>query len=389
MSASHFAATRHQGTATAGLGARLRLGFWIAVVMLPSILALIYYGAVASDRYVSEARFVIHTASKPNGVLGGLTALLQLAGLERSQDDAFAVRDYLASRDALRELNARLPLRPRYGLAEADFVARFPSAFYGQTDEALFRYFGSMLTAVVNTTSGLTTLRVQAFRAEDAHQIARILLDLGEEQVNRLNVRIQEDSVKLATAELTRAQERRIATSVALTAFRTRELTLDPGKESVAVIAMIGRLSSELADARMAVDQTRASSPNSPQLLSQQQRVEAINRQIELQRLQVAGDASGLADKIERYERLALEDEFAIRALALTTSALEASRIEARRQQLFLERVVEPGLSDEATMPQRLRNIATVFGFNLIFALIVFLVITGVREHAAGSRRPH
>lgn len=387
MSASQIAARRHQGTESMGLGARLRRVMWIVFVMLPSILALVYYGVIASERYVSEARFVIHTASKPTGVLGGLTALLQLAGLERSQDDAFAVRDYLASRDALRELNIRLPLRPRYGVADADFVARFPSVFYGQTDEALFRYFGSMLTAVVNTTSGLTTLRVQAFRAEDAHQIARILLDLGEEQVNRLNVRIQEDSVKLATAELARAQERRIATSVALTAFRSRELTLDPSKESVAVIGMIGRLSSELADARMAVDQTRASAPNSPQLLSQQQRVGAINRQIELQRLQVAGDASGLADKIERYERLALDDEFAIRALALTTSALEASRVEARRQQLFLERVVDPGLPDEAIMPQRFRNIATIFGFNVIFALIVFLVVTGLREHAAGSRQ--
>lgn len=387
MSATHIAAAGRR--TTAGFGARMRRILWFAVILSPSIFAACYYGLVASDRYVSEARFVIHTASKPSGIMGGLSALLQLAGLERSQDDAFAVRDYLTSRDALRELNARLPLRPRYGVADADFLARFPSILYGPSDEAFFRYFGTMLTAVVNTGSGLTTLRVQGFRAEDAYQITRILLDLGEEQVNRLNVRIQQDAVRLATSELARAEERRITTQVAVTAFRTRELTLDPNKESAGIIGMIGRLSSELADARMMVDQTRASAPNSPQLLTQQQRVGAINRQIELQRLQVAGEANGIADKIERYERLLLEDEFAIRALAQTTISMESARIEARRQQLFLERVVEPGLPDEAIMPQRWALAATVFGFNVIGGLIVFLLITGVREHTAGSRRHH
>lgn len=385
MTATQFART--SDSAIAGSAARILRGLWVMIILSPSILAAIYYGLIASDRYMSEARFVIHTASKPSGALGGLTALLQLAGLERSQDDAFAVRDYLTSRDGLRELNARLPLRPRYGVADADFIARFPSLLYGPSDEAFFRYFGTMLTAVVNTTSGLTTLRVQAFRAEDAHQITRTLLDLGEEQVNRLNVRIQQDALRLAATELARAEERRITTQIAVTAFRARELTVDPTKESAGIIGMIGRLSSELADARMAIDQTRASSPNSPQLLSQQQRVDAINRQIELQRLQVAGDANGLADKIERYERLLLEDEFAIRALAQTTISMESARIEARRQQLFLERVVEPGLPDEAIMPQRWAMVGTVFGFNVIGGLIIFLLVTGVREHAAGSRR--
>ena len=385
MTATQFART--SDSAIAGSAARILRGLWVMTILSPSILAAIYYGLIASDRYMSEARFVIHTASKPSGALGGLTALLQLAGLERSQDDAFAVRDYLTSRDGLRELNARLPLRPRYGVADADFIARFPSLLYGPSDEAFFRYFGTMLTAVVNTTSGLTTLRVQAFRAEDAHQITRTLLDLGEEQVNRLNVRIQQDALRLAATELARAEERRITTQIAVTAFRARELTVDPTKESAGIIGMIGRLSSELADARMAIDQTRASSPNSPQLLSQQQRVDAINRQIELQRLQVAGDANGLADKIERYERLLLEDEFAIRALAQTTISMESARIEARRQQLFLERVVEPGLPDEAIMPQRWAMVGTVFGFNVIGGLIIFLLVTGVREHAAGSRR--
>ena len=387
--------SRQFAPAGAALAATRRGALWtrawpwlrVVLVLLPTIVTGLYYGLSASDRYVSEARFVIHTASKPAGLLGGLSALLQLAGLERSQDDAYAVRDYITSRDAMAALAQRVDLRGAYGLPGADFLARYPSALYGSTDEEFYRYFQTMLTAFVNNTSGLTILRVEAFRAQDAHEIALGLLELSESLVNRLNDRIQQDSLALARAELARAEERKIATAVAITAFRNKEVMLDPNKETTALIGLIGQLAAQRAQARMLLDETRANSPGSPQLQSQQQRISAIERQIDEQRMKITGDASGLAEKIAQYERLELEDQFALRALAQATASLEAARLEARRQQLFLERVVEPGLPDQAMLPQRWRTVGTVFGFNLIGALVLVLLISGLREHAAGSRR--
>ena len=90
-------------------------------------MAALYYGALASDRYVSEARFVIRTASKPTNLAGGLGALMQLIGMSRSQDDAYAVRDFLTSRDAMHELEARMDLRAIYQNRDADPYTRFPS----------------------------------------------------------------------------------------------------------------------------------------------------------------------------------------------------------------------------------------------------------------------
>ena len=37
-------------------------------------------------------------------------------------------------------------------------------------------------------------------------------------------------------------------------------------------------------------------------------------------------------------------------------------------------------------MPQRLRVIGTVFGFNLLGALVLFLIISSAKEHVAGAR---
>lgn len=365
----------------ARLTALLRLAR-IALLLSPSLGAILYYGAIASDQYVSEARFVIRTASKPGGTIGGLGALLQMVGISRSQDDAWAVHDFLTSRDALRALSARVDLRTIYGRTGADFLARYPSVLYDGSDEQLYHYFQRMLTVVVSTTTGLTTLRVDAFQAADARLVAATLLDLGEDLVNKLNERTQADAVRLATAEMARTEDRRIANQQAITAFRNRELLLDPVKNSAIVLEVIGKLSAELANARANIAETRAGSPTSPNLPSLQRRVEALEHQITTERSRVGSTSDGLADKIAEYEKLNLEREFSIRALSQAVTSLEQARIEARRQQLFLERVVEPGVADYPTMPRRWRTVFTVFGFNVLGLAVGWLITTGLREHS-------
>jgi len=356
----------------------------VLLVLSPTIAAGVYYGFIATDLYVSEARFVIRSA-KPSTAMGGLGALLQLAGLSRSQDDEYAVHDYLTSRDALHALAARIDLRALYNDPAADLIARYPSFLFGGSDEQLYRYFQQRLSVVVNASTGLTTMRVEAFRAADAQSVARELLTLAEGLVNKLNERMQQDEVEVAQAEVQRAEQRRVDNQIEITAFRNRELILDPGKSSAIVVELIGKLSSELADTRADIAETRGNSPNSPQIENLRQRAKAIEDQIAIERGRVASSSDGLADKIAVYERLMLQREFAIRTLEQAVIALETARIEARRKQMYLERVVEPGLPDEAMEPRRWRTVLTVFGFNVIGLGVFWLIGAGLREHAASG----
>jgi capsular polysaccharide transport system permease protein len=369
------------------ISGRWLLALRVALVLLPTIMAAVYYGALASDRYVSEARFVIRTASKPTNLAGGLGALMQLIGMSRSQDDAYAVRDFLTSRDAMHELESRMDLRAIYRNRDADPFTRYPSVLFRKTDEGFFRYFEYRLTVVVNESSGLTTLRVEAFRPEDSAKIARTLLNLGEDLVNRLNARMQADAVRVAAAEVARAEQVRIDRQVAVTAFRNRELILDPAANSTMVVELIGKLSASLADVRTQIAETQANAPNSPQLRSMREQAAAIEHQIQTERARVANNSDGLADKIEQYERLTLAQEFSVQTLAQAVMALELARVDARRQQLFLERVVEPGVPDEAIMPERWRSVFTVFGFNVIFAGVLWMLVAGLSEHAGIGAR--
>ncbi|MEI7825099.1 MAG: hypothetical protein WCI01_07355, partial [Chlorobiaceae bacterium] len=61
--------------------------------------------------------------------------------------------------------------------------------------------------------------------------------------------------------------------------------------------------------------------------------------------------------------------------------SLEQARNEAQRQQLYLERIVQPNTPDIAIEPQRLKAILTIFVVGLLVWGILSLLVAGVREH--------
>lgn len=353
---------------------------FLLVVMLPTALSALYFGLIASDRFVSESTFVVRSAKSP--LSGGLGGLLQIVGITRSQDDAYSVQEYLLSRDAVAALTQTIPLREMFNRQGADFVARYPNLLYRSSEEELFQYYKSRVSVVHGATTGLTTLKVETFRADDSLKINQTLLGLGEGLVNRMNERIRADAIRFAEAEVKRGEERLVETQVAITEFRNRELMLDPSKSSLIVAELIGRLSAELAAVTAQLREVEASSPSSPQIPGLQRRMAALEGQITLERQRVSTASDGLAEKIAGYERLTLQREFAVKALASAVTSLEVARNEARRQQLYLERVVEPHIPDYAEQPRRLRSVVLVFAGSLMLFFVGWLLLAGVREHS-------
>ncbi len=357
---------------------------FLLVVILPTALASIYFGFIASDRFVAESSFVVRSAKQPLG--GGLGSLLQMTGIARSQDDAYSVQEYIQSRDAVAALSQRISLREIFGRPGADFIARFPSPISGDTDEELFLYYKGMVEAIHVASTGITTLRVQTFRAEDALVVNQTLLTLGEELVNRMNERIRTDAVRFAESEVVRAQQRLVDTQIKITEFRNRELMLDPSKSSLIVAELIGRLSAELAVVAAQLRELEVASANSPQIPSLQRRAAALEGQIALERSRVSNSSDGLASKIAEFERFNLERDFAVKALASAVASLELARNEARRQQLYLERVVEPHAADFAMEPRRWRSVLIVFVASSLLFFVGWLFAVGAKEHQFAGR---
>ena len=76
---------------------------FLLAVVVPTALAVLYYGLLASDVYVSESRFVVRSPDKPAAT--GLGVLLKSTAFSTAGDEIYAADDYIQSRDALRALN--------------------------------------------------------------------------------------------------------------------------------------------------------------------------------------------------------------------------------------------------------------------------------------------
>ena len=78
-----------------------------------------------------------------------------------------------------------------------------------------------------------------------------------------------------------------------------------------------------------------------------------------------------------------LERQFADQQLASATASLESARVEAQRQHLYLARIVQPNLAVYPLYPRKLTNLASIFVGLAIAYGIGWLLIVGMREHAA------
>src|SRR5438445_11028722 len=86
----------------------LNIWFW-AIVGLPTLIAGVYFFAIASDLYLSEVKFTVRGPSRAS--TSAISALLGSAGGSGASEDAFAVHEYIMSRDAVRRLEREADLR--------------------------------------------------------------------------------------------------------------------------------------------------------------------------------------------------------------------------------------------------------------------------------------
>jgi len=360
--------------------ARLNVVF-ILTVLVPTLLAVVYYGVVASDMYVSESRFVVRTPQRP--AQSGLGALLQGTVFSRSQDDTYSVHDFVRSRDALTELEAKLKLREAFSAPDIDVVNRFPGLTpWEDSFEAFYRYYQGRVSITYDPSSSISVLRVHAFDPMKARQINEALLEMGERLVNQMNLRSRQDLITVAEQEVQVAEVRAKSAAAALSAFRADRGVFDPDRQSTLQLQGVARLREELLSAQTQYDQVRQLSPANPQLGVLRSRVEALNRAVSEESSRVTGRQSGLSKNSPQFDRLTLERTFADRQLAATLAAVDNARSEAARKQLYLERLVQPNLPDDALEPRRIRSIITTLVIGLVLWGTLSLVIASVREHA-------
>lgn len=348
-------------------------------VVVPTAIAIAYFGLVASNIYVSESRFVVRSAQRQSqtSVVG---ALLQGTGFSRAQDDTYPVIDYIQSRDALKELNQGDYIIDAYG-NHGDFLSHFSRSF-DDSFESLWKYYGKHIVSVdFDSTSAITTLQVRSYTAKDAETINERLLEMSEHLVNRMNARAASDTVQFAQTQVDAAAVKAKDAAAALAAYRDSNTVFDPERQSALQLQQVTALQTQMFAAQSQLMQLQSIAPQNPQIPVLKTSITTLQKQIETATGGVTGGQNSLSNKAAIYARLQLDSQFADKQLASTMAALENARADAQRKQLYLERLVEPNTPDVAIEPKRMKSIFEVFALGMILWGVLSLLLAGVHEH--------
>ncbi|MDE2303316.1 MAG: capsule biosynthesis protein [Sphingomonadales bacterium] len=356
--------------------------WFLVVVVLPVLLATIYYGFIASDEYVSESRFVIHAPDQRQAQTTLLANLVQTSTAGQGQQQTDEVIDYMRSRSGLADLMKRIDVRARFESPDADFLSRYPLPFQSDRFERLHRYYDKMIDVRIDKDTNSAVLTVKAFTGQDAHDLNANLLDISEDFVNRLNQRAEHHAVAEAERRVAIAEDHLRDARLALRAYRNSAEVLDPGKQATGVIDVSNQLVMQEATLRAQLELTQRVAPRNPSLPALRQRVDALSQQVAAQNGRAVGTSSGLASKLSDYEKLSVEQDLATQMLSAAEASLEQARNEAQRQQFYLERVVEPNTPDMPTLPKRLAIVLEVAATVLCLYFIGWMLVVGIIEHA-------
>ncbi|NMN03192.1 MULTISPECIES: capsule biosynthesis protein [unclassified Novosphingobium] len=356
--------------------------WFLVVVGLPTLLAIAYYGFVAADIYVSDSRFVIKSPDRKGPQLSGLAGMVQSSGLSGGHDEASEVVDYVRSRDALSELATRTNVKAAFADPHADTLSRYPAPFEQDSFENLYKFYNSMVTVNLDSDTGIATLSVKAYSPLAAFTLNDNILQISEALVNRLNQRAQDKAIEEAGNRVQKAEQRVLDARIAMRTFRNRQQIIDPEKQAAGTLDIADKFVATRGALQAQYDQIRAKAPRNPALPALAAQIAALDAQIASQNGQAYGSSKALASKLVGYESLMVEQELATENLKSASASLEQARVEAQKQQFYLETVVKPNKPDMPLLPKRLYKILVIFAASVCLYFIGWMLVVGIMEHA-------
>ena len=350
------------------------------IVLLPTAIALLYFGLIASPIYISQSSFVVYTPNQRGGGQTGLAALLSTLGGSNSTSAAETISDYTQSWSAMEALNQTYNLRKIF--SDADIFNRFGGIFHPFTDMVhLWRYYQNMVSDGPDPTSGISTLIVRAYTPQDAQKINAFLLAKGQTIVNQLNETARQSAVSYAEQDVQAAQEKFKAATLAVAQYRNDQGVYDPNVQSGGQFNLIQQLQGKLVDVTIELSSLEAHAPDNPQIPVLETTIASLKHQIKQAEQTVTGPGKSLASQDTQYQILNVNLMLAQALLESAVVSLEQARTTAQKQELYLETISSPNLPDAAEEPKRLENILAVFIICAMIWGVLRIIIGGIREH--------
>ena len=349
-------------------------------VFVAVIGAVLYWGGIASERYVSEAHVIIQRTDITGQQGMDFSSLLANAGTG-NRADQMLLRDHLLSVDMLNTLDKQLKLREHWSQWRRDPLSRLWSAEVSQ--ERFHTHYLKRVSVEYDDYSGVLIIKTQAYDPATAQAIARQLVAEGERAMNDLSRRLAEDQVVFLTQQVDDMGQRVQKTRDAVLAFQNRNNLPAPDATAESLTLGINRLEAQLVDlkARRSVLMGYLTE-SAPGVVEVDLQIRAVEQQIREEKRRIAAPGGGsLNSTVEQYQRLQQQAVFAQDMYNTALVALEKGRLEALRNLKKVSVLQQPTLPEYAREPRRLYNVVVFVLLTLLIAGILQLLTAIIRDH--------
>lgn len=366
----------------------LLLSFLVCVV-LPCLVVGIYLLFFASPQYQVETKLTVRSSASAGGTALSSSILNKIGmnNVAASGQDSVIVADYVKSRAIIGDIGGLPSIKERFGKASIDYFSRLGAA---DGEEKAFEYWSKHVVAQVDGISGIITIRVLGFFADDALDLTNTIIHASEKMLNQLSLRIRQDQLERARVEVeTSANDLAEARSLIIE-FQERTRTLDPTESAKRILEIITKLrmqyldiDTELTLSKSIGAHARGDSVATPRPGEQQleANAEILDSQIKkYESMLVGGGDAALSTQFKEFELLKLRQEFAEKLYTVSRAAYEEARRSLERQQLYLVVVVEPTAPDRPAYPTPFTSVVLLFASLSIGWGILCLLIAAVRD---------
>lgn len=357
---------------------------FLYMVVVPMILAAVYYGIMARNRYVSTSQVVVHKVGSSDDAaaaqISGLAVLMGGGALSSSAETLY-VREFVISQDMLDILQSKLKWSEHYSGHTRDmWYYLSPNA----SREEVLKYYQRMVHAQYDETTGLLTIAVDAFDRDFAKQTLALIISESDRFVNEISHRLAREQVSFAESEVARSRQAFEGKRQALLKFQGANNVLDARQTAHARNEVITTLQADLAKEDTVLRALHANfAEDSPRVRQQKIRIQAIQGQIaaEQEKL-IAKDSQNQMNVIaSRYQALEIDAGIAEDAYKGSVASMNTARIEAAKKLRSLVVVVNPNMPEESLFPRRMYSLFTALVVVLLVYGITCFVIATIKDH--------
>ncbi|ETF04375.1 ABC transporter permease [Advenella kashmirensis W13003] len=356
---------------------------FIGIVVLPLILAIVYYTMFATNRYVSVAEVAVRQTDNANPAISNAPGLALLLGATNptSREETLFLRQYILSNDMLALLERELGWTEHYS-------AQYKDPFYwlnsGASQADKLAFYQKVVKAHFDDETGLLEVQVEALDPDFSRKALDLILKESEHFVNELSHKLTRDQLSFVERELATARAAYEVKRDELLHFQAQNNLLDAEATVTSRSTMIATMEGELATEKAKLNALTSSLTSSaPQVQQQRRKIQAIEKQLiaETQRLIAQEGSSKLNTVASKFRDLTIQAGIAEEAYKVSLASLQNTRIEINKKFRSLAVVVSPNLPDSAIYPDRPYNLLTILIGLLALLGIVRFVIATIEDH--------